>query len=547
MKLNSELLKDEQYSDYPLDYKSCFNARGLYHSMQFVLRLRPDIHKLLDATENGIHASSKYDFETVQAFSTYLHETTHWWQHIGSTSGLLLSFSYPAQAHINHEFLMEYIKHTGLKKPIIKYNEGNAVDYKPTDKEFLAINPILNNFHDIEFFKSLVVQPKSAPSVVNDKLFESVGHSFHIAYSSFVAILSASFDRELKFLPKADVWHNGFKVLRDNKAPNHCYGEPARISPIGLIDLYEGQARFTQMQYLFYSSGESLEWEDFENLGMLKGVYYSAFESFLALTESEKPKDLGSPLIALFLLVLDIANNPGEGFPFDIKSYANFIDSTSPGVRFINLCNTIKNKHPEFKTLIVNYSSSEYYQVTTVLSAAIGSPSPLDIAQEVCRWAKSENSLIELMKEEELFDFSEVNLPIRLLFSRFIRFQQDKLQNPSYFCWTGVYSAGEKVTDESLGLFLEHQSLFSDKADGDIYPRKFPGKDEAKVQKAFDSFYTWVATYDLCRQWIVGEGEFDYDYFWLSSKYSMSELESWARHHFQLVYGVDTRDFEVVN
>lgn len=547
MKLNPELLKDELYNDYPLDYKNCFNARGLYHSMQFVLRLRPDIHALIDTAESGIHASNKYDFEIVQAFSTYLHETIHWWQHIGSTSGLILSFSYPAQAHINHSPLMEYIQHTGLKKPILKYNEANAVDYKPTDKQFLAINEILNNFHDIEFFKCLLVQPKSAPSIINDKLFESVGHSFHIAYSSFVAVLSASFDRELKFLPKANLWHTAFDILQENKEPNHCYGEPAYISSIGLIDLYEGQARFTQMQYLFYSSGESLEWKDFEDLGMLNGVYYSAFDKFLTLTESEKPKDLGSPLVALFLLVLDIAINPGEGFPFDIENYKNFINLTNPGIRFLNLCNAIKTKHPNFKTLIINYSSSEYHHVSEALSSSIDSKSPLSIAKEICRWANNEQSLIKLMKEEESFDFSEDNLPIRLLFSRFIRFQQDKLLRPDYFCWTGYYSAGKKVTDESLRLFQEHQSLFADKADGDIYPRKFPGKDEVKVQKTFDLFYAWVGTYELCRQWIVGNGEFDYDFFWLSSKYSMNDFENWARKYFKSVYGVDPRDFEIIN
>ncbi|MDN3562633.1 hypothetical protein [Vreelandella neptunia] len=546
MKLNYELLKDEQFSSYPLDYKSCFNARGLYHSMQFVLRLRPDLHRLLDATENGIHSSDKYDFETVQAFSTYLHETIHWWQHVGSTSGLLLSLSYPVQAHINHYFLKKYIQHTGLKKPIIRYNELNAKYCKPEDKEFLAINPILNNFHDIEFFKCLLIQPKSASSVVNDKLFESVGHSFHIIYSSFVSVLSSTFDKDLNFLPKGNVWHKGFSELRNRKYPNHSYGEPAHICPIGLIDLYEGQARFSQMQYLYYSSGKSLKWTDFDNLGMLNGVYYSAFEYFLAFTESEKPKDLDSPLIALYLLILDVAINPAEGFPFDIKDYENFIDSTHPGLRFVNLCRAVKEKHPEFKTLIVDFSSSEYYQVSTALSAAINSPSPLEVAEELCRWSKDEKPIVELMREEKTFEFTEENQPIRLLFSQFLKYQKDKLKNPSYFCWTGVYSAGEKVSDESLNLFLKHQSLFSDKEDGDIYPRKFPDKDEAKVQIAFDTFYTWVATYDLSRQWIVGDGEFDYDYFWLSSKHSMTDLESWARHHFILAYGVDPTDFDVI-
>ncbi|WP_156785405.1 hypothetical protein [Serratia surfactantfaciens] len=547
MQLNFELLKDDQYSDYPHDYKNCYNARGLYHSMQFVLRLRPDLHRLLNATENGIHASSKYDFDTVQAFSTYLHETIHWWQHIGSTSGLLLSLSYPAQAHINHDLLKEYIDNTGLKKPIVRYNEINSKEYQPKSKEFLTINPILNNFHDIEFFKCLIIQPKSATSIVNDKLFESVGHSFHITYSSFLSVLSSTFDRELNFLPRGDVWHQGFKVLSDNNHINHKFGEPSYICPIGLIELYEGQARFSQMQYLFFYSGESLSWSDFEQMKMLDGVYYSAFDNFLKLTNSVRPDNLGSPLVSLFLLILDIAINPAEGFPFDIKNYENFINSTHPGIRFIDLCRAVKDKYPEFKELIVRFSSSEYYQVSTALSAAINSPSPLDIATEINRWSKNQNSIIKLMEEEEVFDFNEENQPIRLIFSQFIKYQQDKVLNPAYFCWAGAYSAGNRLTEESKNLFLKHQSLFVDKEDGDIYPRKFPDKDEVKVQKSFDLFYTWVVNYDLCKQWIVAEGAFTYDFFWLSSKHSMLDLENWARHNFKLAYGVDPADFEVID
>lgn len=547
MKLRYELLSDEQQVNYPVDYKNCFNARGLYHSMQFVLRLRPDLHKLLESTQNGIHDSSKYDSDTIQAFSTYLHETIHWWQHIGSTSGFLLSLSYPAQCHINSPLLKEYIQHTGLKKPIIKYNEKYAKDFHPTDKEFLAINPILNNFHDIEFFKSLLIQPKSANSVVNDDLFESVGHSFHITYSSFVSLLSSIVDREVKFMPKGYVWDEKFKNLTDKKIKNHCYGESAYICPIGLIDLFEGQARFSQMQYLYFSSNKELTWSDFEKLGMLKGVYYSAFEAFLTLTDSEKPLSVGSPLIALYLLILDLSINPAEGFPFDIKNYEEFINSTHPGIRFMNLCSVIKNKHPEFKEAIINFSSSEYYLISTTLSGSIESPSTLDICNKVCNWLENEESIIELMKEEQNFDFKPENQPIRLLFSQFIKYQKSKKNNPAFFCWPGAFCAGNKATEESLRLFLEHQALFSDKADGDIYPRDFPDKEPTNVQKTFDTFYTWVATYDLCRQWIVSEGEFDYDYFWLSSKHSIKDMERWARHHFKLAYGIDPIEFEIID
>ena len=546
MNLDAKLLHDDQYVEYPEDYKSCYNARGLYSSMQFVLRLRPDLHALLDQTTVGIHSAGTYDDETTQAFSTYLHETMHWWQHIGSISGLILSFSHPAQAHINSTLLLDYLKLTGPVKPITVYNELNAKEFKPNDEEFRTINQILNNFHDIEFFKRLIINPNSTEIIVSDRLFESVGHSFHIAYSSFINLLASTFDRNLDFLPKADEWPNEFRKLTANKVVGHYYGSPVYTSPIGLMDIFEGQARFTQMQYLYFGSGKTISWDDFERLGMLSGVYYSAFETFLTLTNSRRPKDIGSPLVALYLLSLDIAMNPSAGFPFDIEDYASFAESVDPGKRFLAICNAIREINPELKELVTNYTSAEYFEASDKITTAIGCQSPIQIAQQISEWAKSENTIIDLMDEESNFDFSDENQPVRVLFSRFIRFQQDKLKNPAYFCWTGFYCAGKGVTETHLELFQEHQSLFVDKADGDIYPRTFPDKDDAMVKKSFDLFYTWISTYDLCRQWIVEYGDFTYDYFWLSSKHSTDELESWARHNFKQIFKVDPTDFSVL-
>ena len=222
------------------------------------------------------------------------------------------------------------------------------------------------------------------------------------------------------------------------------------------------------------------------------------------------------------------------------------IQSVDPGIRFMYLCQIIASKHPELKSAVKNYSSSEYYEVSTVLSKSIVCPSPLEAASLISEWAKTKPSLIQLMDEEESFVFSKENQPIRLMFSRFIKYQQDKLKNPAYFCWTGFYSAGHKCSEESMRLFNEHGALFVDKADGDIYPRTLPGKDEKSVQETFDTFYSWVATYDLCRQWIIDDGNFSYDYWWLSSKHSMSDLEKWASEHFRFAFGVKPQEFEVV-
>src|SRR6266852_1708299 len=108
MKLNKQLL---QHSEEVLDSVSAAygDIRGLYNSMQFVLRLHPDVQAVLENAPTGIIKAGDIDFGAVQAFSTYLHETIHWWQHVGSTSGLLLSLTYPAQLHLNHKHLRDFL------------------------------------------------------------------------------------------------------------------------------------------------------------------------------------------------------------------------------------------------------------------------------------------------------------------------------------------------------------------------------------------------------------------------------------------------------
>lgn len=544
MKLDKNLLQDS----FSANYNSCFNARGQYDSMQFVVRLRPDLHKKLKDTNSvGIVKAGSFDSETIQAFSTYLHETIHWWQHIGSISGLILSFSFPMQSHINHENLKKYTKYTGKIKPITRYNELNAKAFEPSDEEFQNINRILNNFYDIEFYKSLVIDPKLAKNFINDPFFESMGHSFHLTYGLFIQLLSSTFDPKLSFLPQANKWENEFRRLRDNEVMGYYYKSDIHLSPIGLKEIYEGQARFIQIQYLYFSSGSILTWADFEKEDMLSGVYYEAFSLFLKLTESKRPDSIDSPLVALFLLISDLAINPTDGFPFDIFHYESFIESVDPGIRFCYICHMISTKLQELKDYIKEYSTEEYLYVSKKISDAICSPSPIAAAKLIQQWVKEQQSLIDLMEEEKIFEFREENFPIRLIFSQFIKYQLDKLKNPAFFCWTGAYIAGKKCSIKGRDFFQEHEALFCDDIDGDIYPRKIFNKEESAVQKTFDTFYSWIAIYDLCNQWIKDEGQFKYDYFWLTSKYLRNELEEWAKKHFLNAYGINIDEFRILD
>ncbi|WP_354141860.1 hypothetical protein [Bradyrhizobium sp. RT11b] len=110
----------------PGEFAACLNQLGIYTTEHFVLRLSPRVHELLDAISSGVDASGELDGETVQAYSTYLHETIHWWQHIGSTSGLILSLTYPAQAHQNVEHLEKVLGLVGPKKSLKRWAEDAA-------------------------------------------------------------------------------------------------------------------------------------------------------------------------------------------------------------------------------------------------------------------------------------------------------------------------------------------------------------------------------------------------------------------------------------
>jgi len=543
VKLDKKLL-----SDYHEEYHGYHNALGLYDTMQFVLRLRPDVHKIIEKLPNRLVKSNELDFESFQAFSTYLHETVHWWQHIGSTSGLLLSLSYPSQMHINDSLLEDFIKETGKIKSIEKYNRLYAKHYEPEKQtnEFHIINQILNNYHDIEFFKHITINPKHVKTIIENGYFVSIGHSFHITYSTFISVLAASFDRDFSFLPNLDTWVDEFSKLNTNKINGYHPNSDIYLSPIGLKEIYEGQARFIQMQYLYAASGKKLTWDSFDELGMLSGVYIEAFNFFIKTLDEQKPESIKSPLVALFLLVCDISINPGDGFPFEIKDYEQFINNTDPGIRFIRLCTIIKDKAPEVKYQIVDYSTSEYYNICIKICTLMGIPTPMDISNEIVKWSKSFESLILLMEEEKIFDFKNENFPIRLIFSRFIRFQEDKLKNPAFFCWAGMHMTEKQYIVDANELFDEHQALYRDGIDADIYPSIIPNKDEKLITKTMNEFYTWVTLYGLVKQWIMEDGDFKYDYLWLTSKFTQSETREWAKSIFKQKYNCSPDEFESI-
>ncbi len=68
------------------------------------------------------------------------------------------------------------------------------------------------------------------------------------------------------------------------------------------------------------------------------------------------------------------------------------------------------------------------------LLAAMMVDAPLSIADVCAKWTKPGAPFESLMREKDTFDYGPGNLPVRVLFSHFLAFMQDKLVHPEFFC-----------------------------------------------------------------------------------------------------------------
>ena len=530
----------------PIDLNACLNSHGLYNPFQFVLRLSPEVHRKIATLPTGI-VRGGFDFEGLQAFSTYLHETIHWWQHAGSTTGLMLSLSYPGQAHANYALLKKLIARIGPKKSILRFLEKSKDPGGDPDTPIGLANIVLNNHFDIDFFRILVTDPGLVKQIAAHPLFDCVGHSYEITYANILLILASTLDDNSHVFPDPKGWDGEFAALCSREEKGYYRGSDITVTPVGARQIFEGQARFAQLQFLYFASGRKLGWDDVRSRAMLTGIYAEAFEHFLCLAELAWPPSIDHPVVALFLLVCDIAMNPGAGFPMPLQVFTTFIEDIDPGFRFLFLCRAIAKRHPGLAGAIKQYSRAEYAEVSEALTRSLLVDSPLAIAAAVIGWIQRSEKLNSLMTEYHSFDYLAANLPVRLLFSHFLAFSKDKFSKPEFFCWPGAWMTGERLSPEIVTLFERHSAPFVDRADDrGIYPRVMPGRNEGSIQTAFDSFYAVNVTYDLTRQWIAKAGAFEYDYRWLSSSATHADMKNFGDSHFEMVYGVHPDRFELL-
>jgi len=546
IELNTRLLDNGLgLIDSPADLNACLNAHGLYNSVQCVLRLSPEVHRRIADLPHGI-VTTPIRFDALQAYSTYLHETIHWWQHIGSTTGIMLSLSYPAQAHANHPRLKDLLRKIGPKKSIRRWATTAAGASRPETPRGLA-NIAVNNHFDIEFFRILAMDPRVIRQVVEHPLFDSIGHSYTTAYGNVLLILAATLNDDFGVIPDPRGWEKELDALRAHKVRGPYHGSDVLVSPVGARQIFEGHARFGQLQFLYFASGKRLGWDDIRAKGMLAGIYGEAFECFLEFAHINWPPSIDHPTVALFMLVCDMAINASAGFPIPLRNFTTFVGDTDPGMRFLLLCRAIATKRPDVMERIAEYSREEYGEVSEALADALLIDPPLSVADRVARWADDSEAVGSLLAEYRTFAYSPENLAVRLLFSHFVAFCRDKRTKPEFFCWPGAWMTGGRVSAEVSSLFDRHSAPFMDKADdGGIYPRLMPDRNQTVVQAAFNTFYAMNVTYEMTRQWIARDGPFEYDYGWLSSTGTAVEFKEFGDRHFEMVYHVHPDCFELV-
>lgn len=532
MEFYSNLLNTEEQET--LNYNSSY--KGSYNAMQFVIRLRKDIrYQLLNETEISP--------EKFQAFSTYLHENIHWWQHIGSNYGFLLNTSYPANAISSFIHLKKLLERDIRCKSLLKYE---AEYYKKKGKcDIPELNIIINNFYDLEYAKLFGLDNKNIVEITKDRrFFLNVGHSYMIMWTNAIFIYSETLDKNFDFLPKINEWIPNFEKLTREKISGFHTESNYEISPLGIKAIYEGQSIFNQILYLKnIFKDNNLIFKDFIDNGMLHGIYIEAFDIFLKIIDEERPFFVDDSLIGLFLLVCDISINPNNGFPIEIYDYKNFINKNDPGLRFIHLVNVIREKKEYYLTRCKDLSKQTYIDLSKLLNKKIGCKCSYSTIIDLLKWKENE-SIIKLLEEESEYSYNEVNMPFRLFLSKYFRFQEDKYENPHYFCWIGHHIPNAKSM-EVMELFEKHKALFIDSEDGEIKPIILKDVSEETLYKTFNKFYQHTILFELILKWISEEGEFKLDFKWLfntRNEENASEIKETFKYHF----GIEMEKIKIV-
>jgi len=517
---------------------------GKFDPMNLVIHLHSSVASMLDSGQPEI---TNFADPRAKAFATYLHETIHWWQHIGTTSGLISGLRIPVQCHMSQGEIKALTGKVIPQKSMLKYYD---LAYRTLPADTMEeLNVIVNSWSDLEFGHAVLVHPEKVLEGLNTGrtvppigFFESVGHSVGWQYLNTVNILAASLDRSFTSLPDIRQWQHGFDDLKQRRITNWYFRSKVTLPPLGRQAIAEAQARFQEIQFLSLVSEGELSWEDFEERDFVTHRYAHAFTVFLAASGLDFPAHPLSPLVDLFMVVCDIALNPNVGYPDEIRNYEQFVEEVSPGVRFLFAANIVRKLRGLEKKL-KRLDREDYDEVAGAICGPMGTKTPRECAATIVKMSEGMPAIKELKKEMFEGVMRPQAMPIRFCFGKHLSLMHDKSRHPEYFCWPAAHCGefnGSRDLNHTMKLFHQHSCPFiRTSIDGEVRANEQQFVDSVSAAKLVATYFRWQIHYDLFRQWVSKDGPFKFDYQWIDPAKNTEELRNLASEDFVRSYGVD--------
>jgi hypothetical protein len=500
---------------------------GDFDPLNSVVRLDDKVSQMLDAraapNRNEVVPAGSPE---LRAFSTYLHETIHWWQHISTTAGFVHALSTASQASAT----IAYLSQAGpaFPKPLTS-----------VDLDSLSVNhPIrlaVARWTEIEYGVSSLSVPRRFNILLQQgagsSFYESLGHTLLLFQISTVAALARSFDPGYAGLPDATRW---IPFYDEFVRSQNTFFVPNQLIdlPLGMHHIMEGQARMSELQFRSLTVN-SMSISEAMNLNWLVGDYGVAFEQFLRYAELTQPDDFDDPVVSMFLLLCDIALNPSSGYPEPINPRRDFVRDFHPGIRFLRLCQQIKRDKSLIKS-VNRLSYDAYIKISQRLCERLDWLDPVAVGEKCLDAGQRMSGYQTLEEQAERCDFGIEDVPLRFYMSRHLEFLDLRTQCPHFYCWPGRYLAFTEKESDTAPYFNEMLTwsmppfVTSSATSGVQATNIARGNEEARSKFTGHYFATQVC-YDMIRQWISNPGDFAFKYNW-KPELSESDLETLSAH-----------------
>ena len=478
-------------------------TRGSFDPLVKVAMLAPELARELDTRGGELPATSVEagGSAPVAAYATSLHETIHWWQMVGSTTGLLSGLTSSAQSNSCAPHLANVVG--TVSKPMLNELKSRPELAEASGDAWKACS----RWFDLEIANCLLLEPLHAFYRLqsDDFLFESVGYALAQHAATTTGLIARVLSAPL--VAGRDEWERLLREARETDAPGFTPGSLVKF-PLGARHLFEGQARLIELQYRTRAVAHQ-PLPELEEQGWLDGVYGEALNVFLESTECSLPDDVEDPFINLFLLLCDIAINPSRGYPAPIGSPNTWVAATHPGVRFESLCGAAKKRLGALLELLRTVSLKTYGACTELLLGDADWLPPDAVARETSQLLSGTDLWAGLPDSQDA--------AAHLILAAHQSFVEMKAEIPHFFCWPAPFLTGEP--DDDLSAYEALLELYSppfhaNPDGGGVDTAHLPEIAPKRLQGVTNRYFRTVAVYELVRQWISERGPFRFDYTW---------------------------------